>query len=182
VSRATDTRASAAWLDESASGLRHLRWARELRGSIDGYLELDEEGALDGADPKRRGDLDAAKGELSSIRVELGHAIDRLSAAVKDYRDFLERRRTEVRGRSRAALALGLAPDGRLARFDALEREPRRLTVRAEVRWLRQAVRELLARLDAYPALRDSLLPPLADPHHVADADDVDDDATAAPR
>jgi len=182
VSRADENSAATGWLDASASGLRHLRWAREIRGTIDGYLTFHEESALDGAEPRRRAELEAALADLSAVRVELGRAIERLSVAVKEYRDFLERQRTEVRGRDRAERALGLRPDDRLARYDAREREPRRATVRAEVRRLREAVREVLDRLEASPSVRDSLLPPLADPHHVADIADLDDDATAAPR
>ncbi|MBM4359172.1 MAG: hypothetical protein FJ096_13785 [Deltaproteobacteria bacterium] len=174
------TNAPTDFLAESASGLRHLRWARELRGTVDGYLELHEDHDLAAAPPPRRAELDAAASDLSMAHAELGHAIERLSSAVKEYRDFLERRRTVVRGRARAALALGLAPDRRLAQFDATEREPRRQAVRAEVRWLREAVREVLARFERFPAIRASLLPPLADPHHVADTDDDDDDAAAS--
>ncbi len=169
------------WLAADASGLRHLRWAREVRGTVSGYLELHEDGDLEALAPSPRAELDAASSVLSVAFAELSHAIERLSAAVKDYRDFLERRRTEVRGRVRAERALGLDPGDRLARFDAAEREPRRQAVRAEVGWLRDSVKAILVRLEPFPMIRASLLPPLADSLRVADLADLDDDATAAP-
>lgn len=166
------------WLAESASGLRHLRWAREIRGSVDGFSKLLDAEARQAGKLPRVALVAPRSVELAEASAALGQAIDALSLAVKDYRDFLERERTSVRGLERAEAALGIVPHGRLATLDEREREPRRLAVRAAVRSLRETVRETLARFEDEPRLREALLPPLADSQHVADIDDPDDDAT----
>ena len=92
-------------LHEEASGLRHLRWGREVLGAL---RALAEEPWLE---PSTRAVLE--------LRVEsLASCVQELSSAVKPYRDWLERERTLERGKRR--LALGLA---RLAlrESDALE-------------------------------------------------------------
>lgn len=80
-------------LSEEASGLRHLRWAREVRGTLAAHLAMS---ASEGASAEQRAAL------ASEVAV-LGERIDELSAAVKAYRDYLERVRTAVRGSLRAA-------------------------------------------------------------------------------
>lgn len=78
-------------LARSASGLRHLRWAREVLGTLRGFLVF--EAHLSGA-------------QQGALAAEIEHVtalVTALSAAVKPYRDFLERTRTLARGRLRAS-------------------------------------------------------------------------------
>jgi hypothetical protein len=76
-------------LSRSASGLRHLRWAREILGSLEAHYEHNPRLAQ----PERELVLDEA--------VKLRALVTLLSGAVKPYRDFLERRRTGFRGMAR---------------------------------------------------------------------------------
>ena len=153
-------------LDARASGLRHLRWAREALGSLEGHrLEV-------GPPVQLREQLDKACDSLAP-------AIDALSDTVKAYRDFLERVRTRVRGRVRAGRVWGVDHTGLLAACDSERREPLRRAVRAQVSVLRSTLEGVLASLNEWPAVQQSLLPPLAGSHHVADIPDDDDDATA---
>jgi len=78
-------------LDRGASGLRHLRWAREIYATLAAHVEATELGA-------------SRKTALEKELVRLDARIQSLSAAVKAYRDFLERERVRYRGLVRAAL------------------------------------------------------------------------------
>jgi hypothetical protein len=89
-------------LSRSASGLRHLRWAREIYATL----------AAHAADTQSFGDKQRA-----ALGKELGRLdgrIQALSAAVKGYRDFLERERVRYRGAIRAALHAGAEVEGAL--------------------------------------------------------------------
>lgn len=154
-------------LDGRASGLRHLRWAREAIGTLEGHLAE----AL--PDPKLRENLDAALATVSLATAEL-------SAAVRAYRDFLERVRTRVRGRVRAGAVWGVDRTAELDACDRDEREPLRRRVREQVARLRASVERALRQLEGWPAVQASVLPPLADPLRVGDAPDDDDDASAS--
>lgn len=77
-------------LAPEASGLRHLRWGREIHGSLEAHIAQGH--LLSGAEREALRDESALLGEL----------VQRLSGAVKPYRDFLERTRTPLRGRLRA--------------------------------------------------------------------------------
>ncbi len=81
-------------LSRSASGLRHLRWAREVLATLSAHYEHNAHLGM----PAR----EAVLAEM----VELRASIDSLSAAVKAYRDFLERRRVGFRGMQRVGLYL----------------------------------------------------------------------------
>lgn len=78
----------------SASGLRHLRWAREILGSLEAHYEHNPLLAT----PERDLVLEEA--------VKLRALVVALSAAVKPYRDFLESRRTQFRGMLRVGVHL----------------------------------------------------------------------------
>jgi hypothetical protein len=173
-------------LAPDASGLRHLRWAREILGTLEAHYEHDPRLAQ----PQR----DLLLEEAVKLRAE----VSALSAAVKSYRDFLERERTRARGMLRVgrylvtsapndddradAEAIAGGFEEAFAAMEKREREPRRQAVRAAVADLRTALDEmdkrLAARLSA--ALVDSLYPALtADGSRVADDGDRDDDAAA---
>jgi hypothetical protein len=173
-------------LAESASGLRHLRWAREILATLEVHYEHD-------------GRLATAERDLVLAEsMELRALVNALSAAVKPYRDFLERERT----RFRAMLRLGLyleetasGPDERadaealragfdeaFAAMEAREKAPRKEALRAAIGDLRDGLAAMDARLGARlpPAFVESLYPALANGGtHVADVPDDDDDATA---
>src|SRR5262249_46619787 len=79
------------FLDRSASGLRHLRWAREVLGTLHAFASLEPH-------------LSAAQQAALGAEIERVTAlVTALSGAVKPYRDFLERTRTRSRGALRAA-------------------------------------------------------------------------------
>src|SRR4051812_22037124 len=84
-------------LSRSASGLRHLRWAREILATLEAHYEHNP----------RLGqrDRDAVLDEAVKLRT----LVTGLSAAVKPYRDFLERRRVQSRGMQRVGRFLCLA-------------------------------------------------------------------------
>lgn len=153
-------------LRPDASGLRHLRWAREILGALEAHLEhgeLDERGRV----------------AVAVAAAELGRAIDLLSAAVKLYRDFLERRRSKFRGAVRAGRHWGRDLELRLAELDAHERAPLKAGVRAAVAELHLGLFAVDARLgELGPELIDSIYPPLAGGDRVRDDGDRDDDAT----
>lgn len=81
-------------LSPGASGLRHLRWSREVLASLEAHYEHNP--LLVTAE--RDLVLDAA--------VKLRALVVALSGAVKPYRDFLERRRTSFRGMLRVGVHL----------------------------------------------------------------------------
>lgn len=74
----------------SASGLRHLRWSREIYATLAAHVEHSD---------MQSEHRSAIKKEL----VRLDKQIQNLSSAVKAYRDFLERERVKYRGALRAA-------------------------------------------------------------------------------
>jgi hypothetical protein len=78
-------------LVRNASGLRHLRWAREILGSLQAFFS--HEACL--SEPQR-----------AALGAEIAHVatlVSALSSRVKPYRDFMERTRTAARGALRAA-------------------------------------------------------------------------------
>ena len=81
-------------LSPSVSGLRHLRWSREILASLEAHYEHNPLLAT----PERDFLLEEA--------VKLRALVIALSAAVKPYRDFLERRRTQLRGMLRVGVHL----------------------------------------------------------------------------
>jgi hypothetical protein len=76
-------------LSRGASGLRHLRWGREILATLEAHYEHNPRLAQ----PQRELVLDEA--------VKLRGLVTLLSNAVKPYRDFLERRRVLFRGMQR---------------------------------------------------------------------------------
>jgi hypothetical protein len=175
-------------LAESASGLRHLRWGREILAALEVHYEHD---------PRlSQGEREHVLTELMEVRVR----ITVLSNKVKAYRDFKERERTRFRGmvrvgrhlvssaqsaeeRSEAEAILGGFEEA-FAAMEQREREPRQLDVRIAVKALREWLEEMDERLSrwARPGFVDSLYPPLAaGGTMIADVEDGDDDATAAP-
>ncbi len=172
-------------LAETASGLRHLRWAREVLATLEMHHEHD--GTLSTEQRNR---------VLQEI-VELRALVDELSGAVKPYRDFLERERTRFRGMIRVgrylqenaagaderadaqAIAGGFAEA--FAAVEAKERAPRKRALREAIRRVRAALEAMDARLRAAvsTAFVDSLYPALAaGGTMVADTPDEDDDAS----
>jgi hypothetical protein len=172
-------------LVETASGLRHLRWAREILATLEVHHEHD--GRLSQAE--RDLCLDAA--------VQLRARVTELSTAVKAYRDFLERERTRFRGMIRVgryleatahseseraeAQAIAGGFGEAFASMEARERLPRKTALRAAVAAFRTALVAMDARLAAKlpAAFVESLYPALAaGGTRVADKADDDDDAT----
>jgi hypothetical protein len=173
-------------LDERASGLRHLRWAREVLATLEAHHEHD---------PRLLpGDRDLVLGAI----VDLREQVTLLSAAVKAYRDFLERERVRFRGMERVgrylakvatssderaeaeAIVGGFAQAFRA--MDDRERRPRRQALRAAIQILRRALDAMDETLAEHlgEAFVASLYPELAAGGTiVADAGDEDDDATA---
>ncbi|WP_441288086.1 hypothetical protein ACSRUE_39630 [Sorangium sp. KYC3313] len=188
--------AAAQRLSRGASGLRHLRWAREVLATLEAHVEHNT--ALSGADHE------ALQGEASALAA----AVQALSGAVKRYRDFLERTRVRYRGRVRVAEYLVRESNAgeaggtahahlgasrahleealvELTWMEQAQRQPLKAALSAEIDRLRDA----MARMDAHLAGRlsgkfvESLYPPLTDgATRVADDGDPDDDATSSPR
>jgi hypothetical protein len=165
-------------LTRSASGLRHLRWAREIYATLAAHVESS---GLD-AEPKK------------ALRKELGrldNCIQDLSSAVKGYRDFLERERVRYRGAIRAASFAPLTTVERIgAATAAMQREslPRQRTLKAALELAVAEIRAHLSEMDTRiagimsEAFVDNLYPPLTnDRSRVAD-DALDDDDDAAGR
>lgn len=172
-------------LSESASGLRHLRWAREILATLEVHFEHD---------PRlSQADRDLVLEETAHLRAH----VNALSAAVKPYRDFLERERTHFRGMLRVgryleetaqgpgekaeAEAIREGFDEAFAAIEARERAPRKKALREAIAELRAGLVEMDGRLmTRLPrAFVDSLYPALAEGGtRVADVPDEDDDAT----
>jgi hypothetical protein len=160
-------------LSREASGLRHLRWAREIAGALEAHLahgRFDAEGRA------------ALEGALGRWRTALGE----LSAAVKAYRDFLERRRTELTGAVRAGRHWQVDCAPALAEIDARERAPLRSAVRRAVEALHATEEAIAADLEARfdAAFVASLYPEVSATapagrvlDHVVGDGDPDDDA-----
>ncbi|HVK71648.1 MAG TPA: hypothetical protein VM694_44645 [Polyangium sp.] len=162
-------------LARGASGLRHLRWSREIYATLAAHVE---HGGLD-AEPKK-----ALRKELT----RLDNCIQELSGAVKAYRDFLERERVRYRGAIRAATFKHHASDKeRLGDATAaMEREalPRQRTLKAALELAIAELRAHLSEMDTRiagivsEAFVENLYPPLTkDRSRVADDGDDDDDA-----
>jgi hypothetical protein len=173
-------------LARGASGLRHLRWAREVLGTLTAHYE--HHPSLD----------DAARAFVLEESVELRAAIERLSMRVKPYRDFLERKRTPMRGMVRVgrflvaeaktveeqadARAVSEGFDEAFANFDARERRPLKQEVTRAIDELREHLAAMDARIEARlgHAFLESLYPELdATGSFIVDAGDPDDDAVA---
>ncbi len=176
-------------LVRNASGLRHLRWAREVLGTLEGLA----------AHPEHLTNLQRA-----AILAEVAHVkslVLTLSSAVKAYRDFLERTRTHSRGKLRAAellasgahgLAMGESSvgsrlvDAARAELNGIT-EPQRRALHAA---LARAIDEMRAGLVAMderlggcfaPEVVSAMYPPLtADATRVYDDGDPDDDAAGS--
>ena len=172
-------------LAPSASGLRHLRWTREILASLEAHFEHD--GRL--TETERA----LALAELIELRAQ----VTALSSAVKPYRDFLERERTRFRGMLRVGRYLeATARDGAeraeaeairegfeqvFAVVEARERQPRKKALREMIVAVRAALGAMDERLAAgiSAAFVESLYPALAaGATLVADTPDEDDDAT----
>jgi hypothetical protein len=184
-------------LSRGASGLRHLRWAREIAATLDAHVQQNHL-----LDPSQK---EALTSEVSRLRAHL----QVMHEAVKPYRDFLETAHVAMRGKQRVGAFLsgeaqrraacsGKAPEEEdrkkaaalVHQFDE-ERtkveEPRRRVLKAALEraigTLREGVEQMEARLRGQfdPAFIDSLYPALARGRRVvADEDDEDDDASAA--
>jgi hypothetical protein len=169
-----------------ASGLRHLRWAREILATLEVHYEHDPRLS------QEQRDL------VLSEAMELRALVNELSAAVKPYRDFLERERTRFRGMLRVGRYLvesARTADERAEAeailagfteaFDAMEerdRAPRKEALRAAITRLREGLDAMDERLSAKlsAAFVASIYPALAaGGAMVADAADDDDDATS---
>ncbi|MCC6555868.1 MAG: hypothetical protein IT372_23140 [Polyangiaceae bacterium] len=175
-------------LPRAASGLRHLRWGREVLATLEAHAEHN---------PR----LSApARVEVRGHAAALQRDLDALSAAVKAYRDFLERVRVKHRGRARLAALLlreepppgedidvrALAADfeAERARMEAAARRPLKQAVMDRKAELRERLEAMNARLAAQisAAFVESLYPALARGGLcVADDGDEDDDSAAAP-
>ncbi len=174
-------------LAPEASGLRHLRWAREILATLEVHYEHDPRLSQEQRD------------RVLQEAIELRALVNDLSAAVKPYRDFLERERTRFRGMLRVGRYLvdsARTADERaegeaiLAGFDEAfaameerERAPRKAALRAAITALREGLDAMDARLSEQlpAAFVASLYPALAAGGAVvADAEDGDDDATSS--
>jgi hypothetical protein len=161
-------------LAESASGLRHLRWAREIHATLEAHAE-------NASSPEERG--------LCSDQAQaLAAAIATAREPVKAYRDFLERVRVKSRGRLRAAAWRGEPEALERARaahelLETGECATLKADVRAAVRGLRDAIVAIIEQVEAHSSrgLAASLLPELtADRQRVIDRNDEDDDASSS--
>lgn len=174
-------------LARSASGLRHLRWAREVLGTLKGFSTFEPHMSP------------AQRAALAAEITRLAETIGALSAAVKPYRDFLERTRTLSRGRLRASeyILFNLhdfasppaPPEAEAARAEALAElasliEPERCRLHAVLTRAVETTRDDLQAMDERlaepfsPGFVDALYPPLtADGTRVLDDGDPDDDA-----
>src|ERR1700722_3102926 len=94
-------------LVESASGLRHLRWAREILATLEMHHEHDPRLTAEERDV------------VLAETVELRLLVTLLSGAVKPYRDFLERERTRFRGMLRVGRYLTATARGAEERTEA---------------------------------------------------------------
>lgn len=160
-------------LSRSASGLRHLRWAREVLGTLTALAAHEAH---------------FTEAQLAALRAEVGQVtalVSALSAAVKPYRDFLERARTLTRGKLRAAEIIA-DPAAREAaeRESVTLTEPARSTLHAALSAAIDATREGLSAMDERllsvfpPGTVVKLYPKLtADATRVMDIGDPDDDA-----
>lgn len=175
-------------LSSDASGLRHLRWGREILAGIEAFLAHATRLSAD--------DREALTREAAT----LGARVTKLSGAVKPYRDFLERERVHFRARRRVADFLYQEAEQSRARaeidaarasaevhaeayikMEEQRRRPLKAAVRAAVADLREGLAQMNERLaDRFgEALVGALYPELTRSRlMVADEDDNDDDAS----
>jgi hypothetical protein len=171
-------------LRREASGLRHLRWAREVVGTLGAHYE--HHPTLD--PDQREFVLDQS--------IELRGAIEKLSGRVKSYRDFIERKRTPMRGMLRVgrflvteaktaedkadAATVNEGIEEAFANFDERERGPLKADLAKAIDDLRAYLAKMDARITARlgSAFLESLYPALdANRSFIVDAGDSDDDA-----
>jgi hypothetical protein len=176
-------------LARSASGLRHLRWSREVLGSLLALAALGERGARFSEEQR-----DVARAEVTRVT----GLVTALSTAVKPYRDFLERTRTRTRGDLRvaellagaASLPFELEEGAAEAALQTARTtlasviEPQRRALHAELARAVDELREGLAAMHERvaaafsPEIAAALFPPLTDDaSRVRDGGDPDDDA-----
>jgi len=169
-----------------ASGLRHLRWVREVYATIAAHVEHSDL-------------LNEHRTALKKELVRLDKQIQHLSSAVKAYRDFLERERVKHRGALRAAHLVDdvvrAAASDRVnaqaqqiaAATTAFQREalPKQRALKANLELgiaeMRAHLEEMDVRIASITSEKfvASLYPPLvADRSRVADEPDDDDDAS----
>jgi len=173
-------------LARGASGLRHLRWAREIYATLAAHVEHSDL-------------LHEHKTALKKELVRLDKQIQNLSAAVKPYRDFLERERVKYRGAIRAAQLVDdslrtSAPDQVQAqRVQILDAEvtfqkealPKQRSLKANLEMAVAEMRAHLEEMDMRVAsltsenfLRNLYPPLIMNRSRVADEPDDDDDAS----
>lgn len=179
-------------LDRSASGLRHLRWAREVLGTLTALAALAAHDAHDASNAGTPRTAPFSDPQRAALRAEIEHVaalVSHLSAAVKPYRDFLERTRTLARGELRAAEIIGDSSAHEAAAHEmATVIEPARralhVALAAAIDKARDGLHSMDERLLAtFPAeIVAAFYPPLTpDRTRVLDDGDPDDDATAGP-
>jgi hypothetical protein len=172
-------------LVETASGLRHLRWGREVLATLEVHYEHDSTLSTEQRD------------RVLQEVLEVRGLVTALSGAVKPYRDFLERERTRFRGLIRLgrylqenasgaeeradaqAIAGGFAEA--FAAIEARERAPKKRALREAIKKLRAGLEAMDGRLadGVSAAFVESLYPALtAGGTMVADTPDEDDDAS----
>ena len=173
-------------LARNASGLRHLRWSREVYATLAAHVEHSDL-------------VHEHRTALKKELVRLDKQIQNLSSAVKAYRDFLERERVKHRGALRAARfvddTVRTSASDRVAAQTAqitaaetvFQREalPKQRTLKAN---LEMAIAEARAHLEEMDVRISSvvsekfvasLYPPLIkNRSRVADEPDDDDDAS----
>lgn len=177
-------------LDPGASGLRHLRWGREVVGTLRGFLVPSN---LLVAEERLAIEAEAAR--ISAL-------VTALSQTVKPYRDFLERTRTLTRGKLRAARFLTksntgfrISPsahqskawlaeiEGEMKAVIEPERERLSADLAFAIAMLRSGLHSMDERLGALisPEFVAALYPPVTqDGSRVLDDGDPDDDASGA--
>jgi hypothetical protein len=173
-------------LARNASGLRHLRWSREVYATLAAHIEHSDM-------------LQEHRAALKKELVRLDKQIQNLSSNVKAYRDFLERERVKHRGALRAARlvddAVRTSTSDRVAaqtlQLTAAETTfqqeamPKQRTLKANLEMAIAETRAHLEEMDIRVAsllsekFLASLYPPLVtNRSRVADEPDDDDDAS----
>lgn len=172
-------------LSRGASGLRHLRWAREIVATLDAHVHQNY--LLTPAE------IEAITNEATLLR----QLLQGMHEAVKPYRDFLETAHVAQRGKARVGAYLhrsatvkelekAAALVHQFSRERAKVEQPRRRILKAALERAIGGLREGLAEMEARlllqfpPDFVDSLYPELTqDKTMVIDEDDDDDDASA---
>lgn len=173
-------------LARNASGLRHLRWSREVYATLAAHVEHSDM-------------VHEHRTALKKELVRLDKQIQNLSSNVKAYRDFLERERVKYRGALRAARlvddAVRTSSSDRIAAQTTQlttaettfrrEAGPKQRTLKANLEMAIAEARAHLEEMDIRVSnlisenFLASLYPPLiTDRSRVADEPDDDDDAS----